>query len=329
MAGRACTARMATAAATAAAAIAGRAPAAIAAALTAAALAGCGLGAGPGTSNVSLTVTRAFGTVPVGSVTETRVPGAETVMRMLERSFRVQTRYGGGFVESINGLSGSSNRLDWFYYVNGVEAAIGAAGAAVHRGDRIWWDLHDWTATDSIPAVVGSFPEPFLHGFGGKRYPTTLECAGPNVNAACSQVASALGSVGVPAASQVLGSASGTDTVAVLVGTWPQLRATFAGGLIDHGPGASGVYAKFTAGPTPSLQLLDPHGHTIRTLGADAGLIAATDQGSSEPTWLITGTDAAGVKAAAKALTVANLRDHFALALQGSTDLPVPLGPTQ
>ena len=110
-------------------------------AAVAVALAGCGLGAGKGTSDVALTVTRDFGTVPVGSAAERQVPGSQTVMRLLERAFRVTTRYGGGFIESINGLRGTAARRDWFYYVNGIEASLGAAGTSVHRGDRIWWDL--------------------------------------------------------------------------------------------------------------------------------------------------------------------------------------------
>src|SRR5437763_9236411 len=72
------------------------------------ALAGCGLGAGRGTSDVSLTVTRDFGSHQVGTISKGGVPGSETVMRMLERSFRIGTRYGGGFVQAINGLSGTS-----------------------------------------------------------------------------------------------------------------------------------------------------------------------------------------------------------------------------
>jgi hypothetical protein len=64
------------------------------------------------------------------------------------------------------------------------------------------------------------------------------------------------------------------------------------------------------------------------TLGRGAGLIAATTEGSQEPTWLITGTDAAGVAAAAAAFTPAALHGHFALALQGGRRLPVPLRPT-
>jgi hypothetical protein len=288
------------------------------------ALAGCGLGAGKGTSGVTLTVTRDFGTVPVGGVADRHVAGSQTVMRLLERSFRVTTRYGGGFVQSIAGLSGTSTRRDWFYYVNGIQAPTGAAGTGVHRGDRIWWDLHDWTATDSIPAVVGTFPEPFVHGVGGKRLPTTLACAA-DTSAACKRVASEFHAIGVPAPTALLGTGSGSDSLAVVVGTWRDLHGELAATLVEHGPGASGIYARFTGPTGSSLQLLNPAGHVVTTLGAGAGLVAATGQSATGTVWLITGTDAAGVSAAAAALTPARLRDHFALAVQGSTDLPVPL----
>lgn len=288
------------------------------------AIAGCGLGAGKGTSDVTLTVTRGFGTGSVGRATEQHVPGSETVMRMLERSFRVGTRYGGNFVQSIDGLSGSSSHLDWFYYVNGIEAPLGAAGTAVHKGDQIWWDLHDWIATDSIPAVVGSFPEPFVHGINGRRFPVTLECAS-DVSAACKRVTAELSSIGVPIAEQEIGTGSGSDSLGVIVGTWRDLRAELLAALIEHGPGSSGVYARFAGPSGASLQLLNPGGHVVRTLGAGAGLIAASAQGATGPAWLITGTDISGVSAAAAALTPAKLHDHFALAVQGGTDLPVPL----
>jgi Domain of unknown function (DUF4430) len=288
------------------------------------ATAGCGLGAGKATSGVvTLTVTRDFGTAPVGSVTEKSIPGSQTVMRMLERSFKVTTRYSGGFVQSIDGHAGSSSRLDWFYYVNGIEASLGAAGTSVNKGDRIWWDLHDWTATDSIPAVVGSFPEPFIHGIGGRRYPVTIECA-TDAGAACKRVTSELDSIGVPVSSQAIGGGSGTDSIGVVVGTWHDVDGELLAQLIKHGPESSGVYARFAGANGSSLQLLDPAGKVVRTLGDGAGLIAATAQPSTGPFWLITGTDVAGVNAAAAALTPARLRDHFALAVQGGTDLPVP-----
>ena len=298
--------------------------AAMAATAVAAIAAGCGLGPGAGTSDVSLIVTRGFGTGQIASVTERDVPGSETVMRMLERSFKVQTRYGGGFVESIDGHAGDSSRRDWFYYVNGIEAAQGGASTAVHKGDRIWWDLHDWTVTDSVPAVVGSFPEPFVHGIGGKRLPTVLECA-PDASKACATVSASLSAVGVKVGSQLLGTGSGTDSLSLLVGTWKELRPVIAAALIDKGPGRSGVYARFTGASGDSLQLLDPRGDPARTLRAGSGLIAATRDTVSAPTWLITGTDLAGVSAAASALTPARLRDHFALAVSAGSDLPVPV----
>jgi uncharacterized protein DUF4430 len=244
-------------------------------------------------------------------------------MRMLERHFRVSTRYGGGFVESIDGRSGSSSRLDWFYYVNGVQAPMGAATTAVHKGDRIWWDLHDWTVTNSIPAVVGSFPEPFLHGTGGRRLPVTLEC-GSDVQTACARVTRELHSLKIPFASQIIGGGSGTDSLAMIVGTWRDLAPALVGQLVDSGPKSSGVYARFTNHGS-SLALLDPRGQAVRILNGPAGLVAATADNGSPPTWLVAGTSTSGVDAAASALTPAALHDHFALAVQGSTRLPVPL----
>jgi hypothetical protein len=273
---------------------------------------------------VTLTVTRNFGSAPVTQLVESRVPGSETVMRLLERHVNLGTRYGGGFVESINGLSGTSAHLDWFYYVNGIEASLGAATTAIHRGDRIWWDLHYWLSPQSSPAVVGSFPEPFLHGVGGKRLPTTIECAA-DAGAACRRVSSELSTLGVPAATQLIGTGSGTDSLAVVVGTWRDLRGEILSSLLEQGPAASGVYARFSGPGGSSLQLLGPRGEPVRTLGAGAGLVAATTQGSAEPTWVITGTDPSGVSAAAAALTPAALHDHFALAVHGATRLPLPL----
>ncbi|MDQ6730058.1 MAG: DUF4430 domain-containing protein [Actinomycetota bacterium] len=301
----------------------GRVRAAVAAVAAAAALGGCGLGPGPGTRGVTLTVTQDFGAHPVGAANDRRVPGSETVMRALQRSFRVSTRYGGGFVQSIGGHAGTSAQRDWFYYVNGIEATQGAATTAVHQGDHIWFDLHDWHGAESIPAVVGAFPEPFRDGVNGKRFPTTIECAS-DVNAACKRVAAALSAAGIPTASQLLGTGSGQATVGVVVAPWREVAGAVGGTIIAHGPTASGIYARFAEGGT-QLQLLGPSGAVASTLGAGAGLVAATSDKQSAPTWLITGTDARGVAAAA-ALTPQALHDHFALAVLGARRIPVPVG---
>ena len=109
-----------------------------------------------------------------------------------------------------------------------------------------------------------------------------------------------------------------------MVGTWHDLRGEIVASLLQRGPGASGVYARFSADGR-SLILLDPSARAVRTIGPGAGLVAASAQGSAVPTWLITGTDPSGVEAAAAAFTPAALRDHFALAVQGASRLPLPL----
>src|SRR3954447_15159469 len=143
----------------------------------AAPLAGCGAGAGSAPAGTRLTVTQDFGSRAGRVFTAPKVSGQETVMRLLERNAKVTTRFGGGFVQSIDGVAGgrrAGRPVDWVYYVHGGEASAGAGGArppARGAGDGVWWARHDWGATLRVPAVVGSFPEPFRHGIAGKRLP--------------------------------------------------------------------------------------------------------------------------------------------------------------
>ena len=182
--------------------------------------------AGPGTSNVTLTVTRNFGAAPVAQLVERRIPGVrdrDAAARAPRCS--VTTRYGGGFVESIDGLSGTSARRDWFYYVNGVEAPQGAATTAVHQGDRIWWDLHDWSATDFVPGGRRLVPRavPARHRRQAPARPRSS--ARPTPTAACKRVSRrAQHRSGSRSPAQLIGTGSGTDSLGVVVGTWRDLR---------------------------------------------------------------------------------------------------------
>lgn len=289
-------------------------------------IAGCGIGPGTGTKNASVLVTGAFGMQRIGSANERHVPGAETVMSLLERHFKVSTRYGGGFVQSIDGHSGTNARTDWFYYVNGVQAAKGAAATDVHAGDHIWWDLHDWAATDSILAVVGSYPEPFTNGLGGRVWPTLVDCI-TAVQSACNMVGKDLHHYGVKAAQQAFGTGSGQDSISVIVGPWRDITGVAASQFIAAGPSNSGVYAQFTGRGGSGLQLDNPLGVVTRTMHGSVGLIAATGstQLGGTPVWLVTGTDRAGVMAAARAFNAHDLDGHFAVAVSGARVIPLPL----
>jgi hypothetical protein len=248
-------------------------------------------------------------------------------MSMLMRNATVTTRYSGGFVESVDGLSGGHEEgqpVDWFYYVNGVEASVGAAATNVHPGDHVWWDRHDWSQTDSVPAVVGSFPEPFLNGVRGKRLPVRIECSSLS-SAPCRRVAAELRAQSVPAALAGIGPGGEPESLHVVVGPWSAVRGAQGTNTVEQGPQASGIYARIAANGS-SIAALDEKGRVARTLTADAGLIAATRYGEQAPVWLITATDEAGLELAARAFNRTALENRFALALQpGGAALPLPV----
>jgi hypothetical protein len=289
-----------------------------------AALAGCGVGAGGGSADTRLTVTRDFGARPVVALDRPKVEGADTVMRLLQRNAKVGTRYGGGFVQAIDGLAGGrrdGRPLDWFYYVNGVEADEGAAATKLHDGDQVWWDRHDWGVTPDVKAVVGSFPEPFEHGVDGRRLPVRVECVEPR-GAPCDRVTRQLTDRGIPAARGIVRGARSFETLRVVVGPWPDLRDDEALGLLERGPRASGVYATISRDGR-RIAGLDERGRTARTYGPGTGLVAATRFRDEQPVWVVTGTDAAGVAAAARGFDEGTLEHRFALVV--SDDLPVGL----
>ena len=304
-----------------------RAPVIAVAVALCAAVTGCGLGAGNEPAGTKLTISRDFGTHALRDLEAPKVGGDETVMRLLQRNAKVSTRYGGGFVQSIDGVAGGRSGgqpVDWFYYVNGIEASTGAADRRVNPGDRIWWDHHDWTATMRVPAVVGSFPEPFLSGSQGRKLPVRIVCL--EADAACNEVETRLHDAGIDdTAKSVLEQSAGKEVLRVLVGPWSQLRRDTAARKLESGPAASGVYAR----PNPSgdrIDLLDARGRSVRTLGAGGGLLAATQIEGQQPTWMVTGVDATGVSAAAAALAETELHDHFAIAIEEGRTLPLPVG---
>lgn len=123
-------------------------------------LAACG-GGGRAHGSAQLWVTRNRGAqvVYAGSV-----PAGLDAIQVVERRLHVTTRYGGRYVQSIDGIEGSlTGQRDWFYFVDGVEGSRSAAEVTVRPGENVWWDYRHWTpATEEIPAVVGAYPHPFV-----------------------------------------------------------------------------------------------------------------------------------------------------------------------
>jgi hypothetical protein len=123
-------------------------------------LAGCG-GSGRGHGTATLWVTRDRGTHVIFSGT---VPAGSDGIRTVEAKLKVTTRYGGRYLQSVDGLAGSlSKQQDWFFYVNGIEGERSAAEVKIHAGDVLWWDYRSWSpSTMHVAVVAGAYPQPFI-----------------------------------------------------------------------------------------------------------------------------------------------------------------------
>jgi hypothetical protein len=264
-------------------------------------LAGCSFTTTPTGGDMSLTVTRDFGRSAVADIASERVQPAPGLARMLKRYPTKDAR------QSL--------------FVNGILADKPASKLTLHEGDRVWLDQHDGGVGGTIPAVVGAFPEPFIHGVDGKRLPVRVECDDPR-SGPCAAVADKLVKLGVIAGRSIISRSAADETLRVLVGTWSNIHGQdLESQSVEEGPATSGVYARFDAAGN-RLFVLDTAGRPVKALGAGTGLIAATAEQQRQPVWFVTGTDATGVAAAARAFDESVLTDHFALAIT-SDDLPV------
>jgi hypothetical protein len=303
--------------------------------LAALVVAGCGLagaacGFGEGEEReggAALRVTRDYGRTELGAARVARVREDETVMRLLRSEFDVDTSFGGRFVRGIEGVesAGAGGQVDWFYFVNGVEAGVGAAEYELSPGDRVQWDFRDWSAAMRVPAIVGAFPEPFLHGLEGERRPVRVECEAPE-SPVCEEAKERLERVGVSTASSSLG-APGAETVTrLVVARWPRARIVRGASGLEEGPEATGVFARFEP-DRRALELLDESGEPARRVvpGDGVGLVLAMRPRADELVWLVTALDERGLEAGVRALAGSSLRDAFAVAATGSTVEKLPL----
>ena len=232
-------------------------------------------------------------------------------MRLLQRNVRRRRRATAAASCSRSTASpagrAAGGRVDWFFYVNGIEAPTGRGRRrSVHDGDR---DLVGpprlGRARATCPAVVGSFPEPFLHGVGRQAAAGPRSSAPTDARPPATTRPTRLGDAGVIAAhGRRSAPASARTRCASLVGPWSALRERRRRSRSSSaGPAASGVYARSRADGR-AIALLDAARATsARTLGAGRRPVAATRvERRSAPTWVVTGTDDAGVAAAARAL---------------------------
>jgi hypothetical protein len=219
----------------------------------------------------------------------------------------VETKYGGGFVSSIEGISSKyegteKEKEDWLFYINGISLGTGAASYLLQDGDSQHWDYHDWSFRQFVPAIIGDFPEPFVHGVRGVVYPTAIAYQGGWEEEA-RLIADRLRELGVPnvtgrgfselaaedkeASNLVLVGTSNFEPVKELNEHWSRL----------------GFFCHLEDGV---LMVFDSAGELVSEYGAGTGFIQATQSiwnpkgvGAGENVvWVVSGLDESGVRAA-------------------------------
>ena len=134
----------------------------------------------PGTITAIITITQDFGRELMLGETLEVLPDTSAMAALMEVA-EVETAYGGGFVNAINGVrtgyAGSQKtKKDWFFYVNGIQSNVGALDYKLHDGDVQHWDFHTWSFRHFTPAITDGFPAALRNGFGGKVSPTLIVC---------------------------------------------------------------------------------------------------------------------------------------------------------
>ncbi len=234
-----------------------------------------------------------------------------SAMAALMEVAEVETAYGGGFVNAINGVrsgyAGSQKtKADWFFYVNGIQSNVGALDYKLHDGDVQHWDFHGWGFRHFIPAIIDGFPSAFRYGFGGSVRPTLIVCPDymkqdvVKLEEKLAQLE--VKDVGIRSLDELSESEQGNSSIILVSGLDNSLISE-----LNQNWKRLGFFAYFEDG---DLIVIGNDGEITAEYGAGTGLIQATQNpwnpkgiGACENVvWLVSGTDEAGVKNALDAL---------------------------
>jgi hypothetical protein len=210
-----------------------------------AALLAAGCGSGAGARDATLWVTHDRGRAVVYTA---RVRSGVTAAQALEGVAKVKTRYSGEYVQGIDGVEGGGSS-DWFYYVNGYAAGVAATDYLLHSGDVEWWDFRHWRDPGEALLVAGAFPEPFLHGYGGKRRAAVVRYA-----------------AGMAATAKALAHVVGARSVAPLAVAAPKAANVLE---VLRGPATLAIRFRAGHGSAGDPVAVEARGEAARTLARD------------------------------------------------------------
>lgn len=211
----------------------------------------------------------------------------------------------GSYILEFEGLRGN-DQVYWMYYINGFLSKWFAGGYIIRPGDVMLWDFHPWAgAHHGSSAIIGSFPEPMLHGFEGVTYPTIV-VYGDGFQDKAEAVAGGLGELGVSVSVSAEGELTEADTannnIVLIAGSGSDLIAD----LNDkHEP--LGMYVYFEDG---NLYVTDYKFQAEQSYDAGTGVIQASQNpwnplgtgACQNAVFMVSGVDGEGLSRAVQLL---------------------------
>ncbi len=224
----------------------------------------------------------------------------QSAMQILQQACNVKAAFGGAFVTSIDGIrpGQAGEKKNWFYYVNGIMANVGARQYNPKPGDNIWWDFHSWDGTVYISSVIGAYPQPFLSGYGGRTEKTfilhTLSLKSKALGLKEKLEELGVQNVGLKAYDERL--IREQNNIFIIIGSWQDLKQHKAIGDIYKNYRKTGLFIKIEG---DKLHVMDIYGKTQKELEKAAAIVATKGGvGLSGTIWFITGTDDESIETA-------------------------------
>ncbi len=256
-----------------------------------------------GTIAIRVTVCKDFGKVVMKDA-DFGIRKNSSAMDALREVAEVDTAYGGGFIQAVDGVAsqyegGTGRKRDWFFYVNGQMADVGAGAYQVREGDWLIFDFHNWEYSMFTPVLAGCFPEPFVHGYAGAPESITVAYA-PGRSGLGEELADFLAPWSAAPLRLLELSAEWRPEkgeYALLVGAWDELAIVDMVRDAFQSHARLGLFAFFEDG---ELRLLDDVGAEVRGVSGSVGLVQGFGPrlGEEASALVITGSDEAGLRKA-------------------------------
>ena len=261
-------------------------------------LTGCRVGSAalPEAVTIEVAATRDFGHNIVferEATIERRISAADALAEVTD--FETD----GSYITEFEGLRGD-DKVYWMYYINGLLSKVFASGYIIRPGDVMLWDFHPWAgAHHGSSAIIGSFPEPLVHGYEGQTRPTTV-VYGEGCKDRAENIADGLRDLGVTdlsvkASSSLGDTEKGSNNLVIIAGNDNPLIQD-----LNEQANPLGMYAYFENGGTRVTNYkFEPQAD----YGAGTGIIQACQNlwnplgtGSCQnAVFIVTGIDEAGV----------------------------------